>query len=29
LWAVRWDLMILLAVSGVFVVVAWRFLRWE
>jgi ABC-2 type transport system permease protein len=29
LWAVRWDLTILLAVTGVFVVVAWRFFRWE
>lgn len=29
LWAVRWDLMILLAITGVFVVVAWRFFRWE
>lgn len=29
LWAVRWDLVILLAVSGVFAVVARRFFRWE
>jgi hypothetical protein len=29
LWAVRWDLMILLAVPGVLVVMAWRFFRWE
>ena len=29
LWAVRWDLVILLAVTGVFVLVAWRFFRWE
>ncbi len=29
LWAVRWDLAILLAVTGVFVLIAWRFFRWE
>ena len=29
LWAVRWDLAILLAATGAFVVVAWRFFRWE
>jgi ABC-2 type transport system permease protein len=29
LWEVRWDLVILLAVTGVFVFVAWRFFRWE
>ena len=29
LWAVRWDVVILLAVTGVFVVMAWRFFRWE
>ncbi|MFA4965745.1 MAG: ABC transporter permease [Thermoleophilia bacterium] len=29
LWAVRWDLAVLLAVTAVFVVVAWRFFRWE
>jgi hypothetical protein len=29
LWAVRWDLAFLLLATGVFVVVAWRFFRWE
>ena len=29
LWAVRWDLLILLACTGVFVLVAWRSFRWE
>ena len=29
LWAVRWDLAILLAATGVFVMTAWRFFRWE
>jgi ABC-2 type transport system permease protein len=29
LWAVRWDLFILLAATGVFVALAWRFFRWE
>jgi ABC-2 type transport system permease protein len=29
LWAVRWDLLILLAATGAFVVMAWRFFRWE
>jgi hypothetical protein len=29
LWTVRWDLVILLAVSGVFVVMAWRCCSWE
>lgn len=29
LWAVRWDLAILLGVMAVFVVVAWRFFRWQ
>lgn len=29
LWAVRWNLVILVAVTAVFVLVAWRFFRWE
>jgi ABC-2 type transport system permease protein len=29
LWAVRWDLVILVAVTGAFVVMAWRLFRWE
>ena len=29
LWTVRWDIVILLAVTGVFVLIAWRFFRWE
>jgi ABC-2 type transport system permease protein len=29
LWAVRWDLVILVAATGAFVLVAWRFFRWE
>jgi len=29
LWAVHWDLVVLVAGGGVFVVVAWRFFRWE
>ena len=29
LWAVRWDLVMLLAASGVFVLLAWRLFRWE
>jgi len=29
LWEVRWDLAVLFAVTGVFVIIAWRFFRWE
>ena len=29
LWAVRWDMMILLLVTGVFLVCSVRFFRWE
>jgi ABC-2 type transport system permease protein len=29
LWAVRWDLAILVVVTGAFVMLAWRFFRWE
>ena len=29
LWAVRWDIMILLVVTAVFLVFSVRFFRWE
>jgi ABC-2 type transport system permease protein len=29
LWAIRWDLVVLLAATGVFVAAAWRLFRWE